>query len=124
LTKAPRVDPFLAGLRGRCPDCGKGPLFSGFLKVTAVCAACGRNLAQIDSGDGPAVFVIMIVGFLVVFSALFTEIAVHPPIWVHLVVWLPLAAALCLALLRPVKGLMIAAQLRNKAAQHRRDDAA
>lgn len=85
---------------------------------------CGRHLAQVDSGDGPAVFVIMIVGFLVVFSALFTEIAVRPPIWVHLVVWLPLAAVLCLALLRPAKGLMIAAQLRNKAAQHRRDDPA
>ena len=69
-------------------------------------------------------FVIIIVGFLVVFAALFTEIAVHPPIWLHLVLWLPLAAVLCLSLLRPLKGLMVGAQIRNKASQHRRDDAA
>jgi uncharacterized protein (DUF983 family) len=90
--------------------------------LTDQCAGCGFRLAQADSGDGPAVFVIMIVGFVIVFSALFTEVAYHPPVWVHLIVWLPLGAALCLGLLRPVKGLMIAAQIRNKAAQHRRDD--
>ena len=79
---------------------------------------------MVDAGDGPAVFVIIIVGFLVVFAALFTEIAFHPPIWLHLVVWLPLASILCLSLLRPLKGLMVGAQIRNKASQHRRDDAA
>jgi uncharacterized protein (DUF983 family) len=118
---ARRVDPLLAGLLCRCPACAGGPLYSGFLRVTPVCAVCGFPLGESDSGDGPAVFVIMIVGFLVVFAALFTEVAVHPPVWVHLIVWLPLAAILCLALLRPVKGLMIAAQIRNKASEHRRE---
>ena len=124
MTEAAAVNPFLAGALGRCPHCGKGPLYAGFLTLTPVCADCGYPLAEADSGDGPAIFVIMIVGFLVVFSALFTEIAYHPPIWVHLIVWLPLGAGLCLALLRPMKGLMIAAQIRNRASQHRRDDGA
>ena len=116
------ANPFLAGFAGRCPNCGEGPLFDGFLKVSPRCEACGFELARADSGDGPAVFVIMIVGFIVAFSALFTEIAVHPPIWLHLIIWLPLAAILCLGLLRPAKGLMIAAQFRNKASQAGRDD--
>ncbi len=116
------VNPFLAGVLGRCPSCGKGRLYAGFLSVPTACAQCGYPLAKADSGDGPAVFVIMIVGFLVVFSALYTEVAYHPPIWVHLVLWLPLGAGLSLGLLRPAKGLMIAAQIRNKAAQHQSDD--
>ena len=121
MTPAAAVNPFLAGALGRCPHCAKGKLFSGFLRVVPLCSVCQFPLASCDSGDGPAVFVIMIVGFVVVFSALVTEIAVHPPVWVHLVIWLPLAGLLCMALLRPLKGLMIAAQIRNKAAQHRHD---
>jgi uncharacterized protein (DUF983 family) len=66
--------------------------------------------------------VIIIVGFIAVFGALIMEVAVNPPIWVLFAIWLPLAAVLCLGLLRPLKGLMIAAQIRNKASQHRRDD--
>jgi uncharacterized protein (DUF983 family) len=121
LTPVARLNPFLAGALGRCPNCGEGPLFAGFLTPTPQCSHCGFALAAADSGDGPAVFVIMIVGFLIVFGALFTEVAYHPPVWFHLVVWLPLGAVLCLGLLRPMKGLMIAAQIRNKAAEHRRD---
>lgn len=122
MTPRTGVNPFLAGARSRCPNCGQGALFAGFLSVRPQCAECGFDLAKADSGDGPSVFVIMIVGFIVVFAALFTEIAVRPPIWLHLVLWLPLAGGLCLALLRPAKGLMIAAQFRNKAAQHARND--
>jgi uncharacterized protein (DUF983 family) len=121
LTAPTRVNPFLAGALGRCPHCGVGRLYAGFLTLAPVCDGCGFPLAEADSGDGPAVFVIIIVGFLIVFAALFSEIAYHPPIWFHLVVWLPLGAALCLALLRPVKGLMIAAQIRNRASEYRRD---
>ena len=116
------VSPFLAGALGRCPNCGKGPLFDGFLKVAPRCSVCGFDLAKADSGDGPAVFVIFIAGFIAAFGVLFTEIAFRPPIWVHLVVWLPLAAGLCLVLLRPMKGLMIAAQFANKASEAGRDD--
>ena len=116
------VNPFIAGLRGRCPNCGEGHLFEGFLKVSPACEACGFDLARADSGDGPAVFIIMIAGFLAAFGALFTEVAVHPPVWVHLIVWLPLTLILCLVVLRPMKGLMIAAQFRNKASEARWDE--
>ena len=99
----------LAGLAGRCPNCGEGHLFEGFLKVAPRCEACGFDLGAADTGDGPAVFVILIAGFIVVFAALFTEFAFHPPVWVHLVIWLPLTLILCLGLLRPVQGRMLAA---------------
>jgi uncharacterized protein (DUF983 family) len=116
-----RPNPLLAGAAGRCPNCGEGHLFDGFLKVASRCEACGYDLAKADSGDGPAVFVILIAGFIVAFSALITEIAVHPPVWVHLVLWLPATLVICLALLRPMKGLMLAAQFMNKASEARRD---
>jgi uncharacterized protein (DUF983 family) len=116
-----RPNPLLAGAAGRCPNCGEGHLFDGFLKVAARCEACGYDLAKADSGDGPAVFVILIAGFIVAFSALITEIAVHPPVWVHLVLWLPATLVICLGLLRPMKGLMLAAQFMNKASEARRD---
>jgi uncharacterized protein (DUF983 family) len=115
-------NPLLAGLAGRCPNCGEGHLFEGFLKVSAACDACGYDLRKADSGDGPAVFVIMIAGFIVAFGALFTEFALHPPVWVHLVVWLPATLIICLVLLRPLKGIMLAAQFANRASQARSDD--
>lgn len=114
--------PFVAGALGRCPNCGDGRLFDGFLKVAPRCAVCGFDLAKADSGDGPAVFVIFIAGFIAAFGVLFTEIAYRPPLWVHFVIWLPVAAGLCLGLLRPMKGLMIAAQFVNKASEAGRHD--
>jgi uncharacterized protein (DUF983 family) len=117
VTTAP--NPFLAGLAGRCPNCGEGRLYEGFLKVSPRCEACGFDLAKADSGDGPAVFVILIAGFVVAFGALFTEIALHPPVWVHLVLWLPATLIICLLLLRPAKGLLLASQFKNKAAESR-----
>jgi uncharacterized protein (DUF983 family) len=122
MTPSPGAAPFLAGLAGRCPNCGQGKLFDGFLKVAPRCAACGFDLTKADSGDGPSVFVIFIAGFIAAFGILWTEITFRPPLWVHFVVWLPIAAALCLGLLRPMKGLMIAAQFANHASQAGRDD--
>jgi uncharacterized protein (DUF983 family) len=116
-----KLNPLLAGLAGRCPNCGEGHLFNGFLKVAPACEACGYDLAKADSGDGPAVFVILIGGFLVAFGALFTEVAFHPPVWVTLAIWLPMTMVVCLALLRPFKGAMLAAQFMNKASEARHD---
>jgi len=116
-----RLHPLLAGAAGRCPNCGEGRLFQGFLQVAPRCEACAYDLKAADSGDGPAVFVILIAGFLVAFAALFTEVALSPPVWVHLVIFLPLAVIVCLGLLRPMKGLMLAAQFMNKASQARHD---
>jgi uncharacterized protein (DUF983 family) len=116
-----KPNPLLAGAAGRCPNCGEGQLFDGFLKVAQRCEACGFDLAKADSGDGPAVFVILIGGFLAAFGALFTEVAFNPPVWVLLVTWLPATAVICLVLLRPMKGLMLAAQFMNKASEARHD---
>ena len=108
-----RIDPVRAGLLCRCPNCGKGRLFSGFLKVRPVCEVCNYDLQKIETGDGPATFIMQIAGFIVAFSALYVEIRYHPPMWVHLLVWIPLVAVLALALMRPGKGLMTALQYRN-----------
>ncbi|MBT9471181.1 MAG: DUF983 domain-containing protein [Pseudomonadota bacterium] len=114
-------NPLLAGLRGRCPNCGEGRLFEGFLKVAPKCASCGYDLAKADSGDGPAVFVILIAGFFCAFLMLFTELKFSPPIWVHIVIFLPLTLGVCLGLLRPLKGVMLAAQFSNNASEARHD---
>jgi uncharacterized protein (DUF983 family) len=116
-----RSHPLASGLRGRCPNCGEGHLFEGFLKVAPECEACRYDFAKADSGDGPAVFVILIAGFAVAFAALFTEFTLHPPIWVHLLLWLPGTLILSLALMRPIKGVMLAAQFMNKASEARHD---
>ena len=108
-----RIDPIRAGLSCRCPHCGKGRLFQGFLKVRPSCEACGFDLATIETGDGPATFIMQIAGFIVAFTALYVEIAYSPPMWLHLIVWIPLVAVLALALMRPGKGLMTALQYRN-----------
>ena len=117
-----RPNPLLAGLSGRCPNCGEGFLFDGFLKVAARCEACGYDLSKADSGDGPAVFIILIGGFLVAFGAVITEFTIHPPIWVNLIIWLPMTAVISLGLMRPLKGVMLAAQFMNKASEARHGD--
>ena len=111
----PPVDPFRAGLSGSCPRCGQGKLFDGLLKVKPTCASCGLDYSFADAGDGPAVFVIMIVGFLVVALALWMEVTWNPPLIVHLVMWIPLAIGLSLWLLRVMKGILIALQYKNNA---------
>ena len=111
-----------AGLLGRCPRCGLGSLFSGFLAVPHECPACGLDFRTFDPGDGPAVFVMMVVGFVVVAAALVVEVKYQPPIWLHMVLWLPLIVVLSLGLLRPFKATLIALQFRNKASEHRAVD--
>jgi uncharacterized protein (DUF983 family) len=110
------VEPIQAGLKGRCPRCGEGKLFSGFLSVGRECSNCRLDYSFADAGDGPAVFVILIVGFTVVGSALWMEVTLAPPLWVHFVLWIPLAIVLSLAALRLLKGVLITLQYANKAA--------
>lgn len=116
------VNPYVAGLLGRCPRCGEGHLFQGFLKLAPRCEACGLDLAFADSGDGPAVFVMTIAGFIVVGAALWVEIAYAPPYWVHALIFLPLTVIVCAGLLRPTKSLLIALQYFNKAEEGQRAD--
>lgn len=119
MDKAP--NPVVAGLLCRCPNCGKGPLFTKrlSLRIREACAVCNVDLKQVDTGDGPAVFVILIGGSVAVFGMLITEAVYRPPIWVHFVVWMPLAVILCLGLLKPFKGVMAALQFHNHASEFR-----
>jgi uncharacterized protein (DUF983 family) len=119
----PPLSPALAGLMCRCPRCGKGQLFQGFLNVRPRCEACGLDYAFIDSGDGPAVFVILLAGFIVVGAALVVEFKYAPPFWVHAVLWGPLILVTTLLPLRLMKGLMIALQYHHKAAEGRTESA-
>ncbi len=111
----PRPPPFRAGLACKCPRCGRGPLYSGFLTVAERCPVCGLDLQKADSGDGPAVFIIFILGFLVIPLALIFEAKVGPPMWLHVAIWPALILGTALGLLRPVKGVLIALQYRYKA---------
>ena len=108
------VSPFRRGFTGRCPRCGEGALYDGFLDVADRCTACGLDYSGQNSGDGSAFFIIMFVGFIVVGLALVLEVMFAPPVWLHMVLWLPLSLGLSLAMMRPAKGILIALQYRHK----------
>ena len=116
------VDPVKAGLSGRCPRCGEGRLFKGFLAVGERCGNCRLDYSFADAGDGPAVFVILIIGFVVVGLALWMEVTLNPPLWLHFLLGGPLTLVLSLTALRLIKGLLIVLQYRNKAAEGRLQD--
>jgi uncharacterized protein (DUF983 family) len=107
----------MRGLACKCPRCGEGKLYSGFLTLRPSCEVCGLDYAFIDAGDGPAVFIIMIAGFIVVGSALVVEIKYQPPFWVHAALWGPLILITTLLPLRSMKALLIALQYHHKAAE-------
>ena len=111
----PPQSPLTTGILGRCPRCGKGRMFNGFINLAPRCDSCGLDYAFADSGDGPAVFVCLLAGFVVLGIALWAELSFEPPIWLQLVVFLPLTLIVCLGMLRPLKGLLIAQQFRTKA---------
>ena len=118
----PPLSPLSTGLAGRCPRCGEGRLFSGLLTVAPSCDRCGLDYSFADSGDGPAVLLILVLGFVVVGGALWVEFTFMPPIWVHALVWIPLTLGLGIGLLKPLKGLTIAQQYATRAAEGRLGD--
>ena len=109
----------MSGLLGRCPECGKGRLFQGFLLLRQRCEYCGLDFSFADSADAPAFFVMFFSGFIVAGSALVVEVLYSPPYWVHAVLWVPLILITALLPLRPLKGLMIGVQYHHKAAEGR-----
>lgn len=111
-----QISPFQAGLLCRCPRCGQGRLFDGILTVRERCESCGFDLRAHDVGDGAAVFVILILGFLVVALALIVEAKFEPPLWVHAAIWPVVIFGGTIGMLRPLKATLIALQY-----QHRRD---
>jgi len=115
----PPVDPVKTGIKGCCPRCGQGKLFNGLLTLKPSCSACGLDYGFADAGDGPAVFVILIVGFIVIGSVLWLEVNYAPPIWVHILLFGPLTIVLSLLALRWCKGILIALQYRHNASEGR-----
>jgi len=115
----PPLSPLTTGLRGRCPRCGRGLLFDGFLKVRAHCDVCGLDYSFADPADGPAFFVMMFMCVPAVAFPLWLEMnyAVSP--WVHLVTTLPLVLLTCILPLRPLKGWLVASQFFYKAEEGR-----
>ena len=116
---APQTSVVAAGLKARCPRCGVGALFRSGLALRDRCDRCGLSYAFADSGDGPAVFIILIAGFIVVGCALVVEFRYEPPLWLHALLWLPLILATTLLPLRSMKGLMVALQYHHRAAEGR-----
>ena len=106
-------NPILAGLAGRCPRCGKGKMFSGFLRLKPACETCGLDYSFVDAGDGPAVFVILFLGLIVVGLAAIVEIKFAPPLWLHMVLWTPLILGGAILMLRPLKAGLIALQYKH-----------
>ncbi len=106
------MSPWLIGLKAKCPHCAKGNLFSGFLTINKQCSQCALDLTFADSADGPAIFIIFIVGAIVVSLALWVDIVFKPSMLVHMSLWIPTTIILAVALMRPFKGIIIALQYR------------
>jgi uncharacterized protein (DUF983 family) len=111
--------PVQAALRGLCPRCGNRTLFAGLAGFAPRCRACGLDYAGFNVGDGPAAFLIFIVGGLVVALAIALELSASPPWWVHALLWVPLAAILTVGLLRIGKGLLLALEYKHRAREGR-----
>jgi len=118
----PRLSPLKTGLRGRCPRCGKGRIFKGFLSLRDRCEVCGLSFDYADTADGPAFFVMMFACIPAAIFPVWLEFAFSPPWWVHLVTSLPLILANTLLPLRPIKGWLMASQYFFKAGEGKLSD--
>ncbi len=100
----------LRGMRCKCPSCGIGGVFDGYLSVKQSCDNCGEELHHHRADDAPPYFTIFIVGHVIVALAMWVEMAYVPPMWIHMAVWLPLTLIMSLALLRPIKSALVGLQ--------------
>jgi uncharacterized protein (DUF983 family) len=117
------VSPFMAAVKCVCPVCGKGKLFTGGLLVPGKqCDHCGEDFTKIDSGDGPAIFVMFILGFVLTILALILHLLFEPPLWVHTIIWTLGTVAGTIYLVRAMKALMIALQFKYKAEEAKLED--
>ncbi|WP_242126988.1 DUF983 domain-containing protein [Sphingobium sp. Sx8-8] len=109
----------VAAARGACPQCGAPTLFAGPVRFASSCHGCGLDYGQFNVGDGPAAFLTLIVGAVMVALALTLELKVHPPLWLHVVLWTPLTVVAVMACLRVAKGVLLTLEYRNKAREGR-----
>lgn len=107
------------GLHGLCPRCGARTLFDGMIRFAPSCRACGLDFGAFNVGDGPAAFLTLIVGTLVCVAAIALELSVHPPWWLHVLLWVPITFALVIGSLRIAKAMLLASEYRNRAAEGR-----
>lgn len=119
-TRWPKLSPAETGIRGRCPRCGQGRLFKGFLTLAPRCESCGLDYSFADPADGPAFFVICFGCVPAVVFGLWIEVAFQAPYWVHLVTTLPFLLLTCIPPLRPLKGWLVASQYYYKAEEGQR----
>ena len=110
-----------AGLKGLCPKCGASTLFAGWVKFADRCSVCALDFQAFNVGDGPAAFLTMILGTIVVALAIALELTLHPPLWVHMLIWIPFTALSVIGSLRLAKGALMAAEYRNAAREGRID---
>ena len=113
------VSPLYAGVFARCPRCGEGNLFKNVLEMRPSCDRCGLDYRFIDTGDGPAVFAIFILGFVILGLALYVEFTYEPSVWVHVALWGLVTPLIALVVLRFLKSILITLQYRNKAEEGR-----
>lgn len=106
-----------AALFGLCPRCGARTLFDGVAKFAPRCNACGLDFSAFNVGDGPAAFLTLIIGSLITGLALWLEVALHPPFWVHLILWVPITLAAVVGGLRMAKGALLFAEFRRGAGE-------
>lgn len=106
-----------AALFGLCPRCGARTLFDGPVKFAPRCGSCGLDFGKFNVGDGPAGFLTLIIGAVLVGLALWLDAAVRPPLWVHALIWVPVTIGAVLVGLRYAKGALLAAEFRNKAGE-------
>ncbi|HWJ68586.1 MAG TPA: DUF983 domain-containing protein [Sphingobium sp.] len=116
---APATPLVRAALSARCPKCEVGPLYDGWINFARRCRACGLDYEQFNVGDGPAAFLILIVGGLVTALALFLQVAAEPPFWVHILLWVPITAVLVILCLRLSKAALLILEYRNNAREGR-----
>ncbi|WP_395663239.1 DUF983 domain-containing protein [Aestuariivirga sp.] len=114
------LSPVSTGMAAKCPRCGRGRLFEGYLSVAKSCASCGLSYEFADGGDGAAWFVMLFVSVVGVGSILGVEVAWSPPYWVHALIAIPVLVILPLLLLRPVKGVLLNQQWKTGAREGRR----
>lgn len=114
----PPQSPFVTGLTGRCPRCGKASIFDGFLALKSRCPACDLDLSAADTGDGPSFFASFIGGFVLLAVGVWLQVAYEPSFWVYVVLFV-VGAIFIIASIRPIKGLLTALQFTNKAEQGR-----
>ena len=108
-------------LKGLCPRCGKPTLFAKWSNFADRCPNCELDFAKFNVGDGPAAFLTLILGALVVALAITLELKVHPPLWLHMLIWIPFTAAGVVLSLRAAKGALMSAEYRNAAREGRID---